>query len=184
MQGWPIIGQLQIGQKIQAIMCAGENYHANHHAFPGSARFDLEPHEIDIGFRTLKMMEKVGLVWNIKERRDLPARKELIDVRTSTIVTSPDQQPPNVSSTSSNLWDRFVRHPVDDSVAISELAYHAESETCRVYFRKARCWYEYHGMVPQQYVDLQNGEGCGGSVGAHFNKYVRKNFPFEKVVIK
>ena len=61
-------------------MCAGENYHANHHALPGSVQVAIAQGEIDIGFHMLKSMERLGLVWNNKEPHDLPPREELVQV--------------------------------------------------------------------------------------------------------
>lgn len=55
----------------------GESLHNNHHAFPGSANFAVEKGEVDLGYKVLKFFEKMGLVWNIREAKDLPPRKEL-----------------------------------------------------------------------------------------------------------
>lgn len=77
VEGAAIQGQNVGSGKILAIMSAGESYHNNHHGFPGSANLALKPGEIDIGWLTLKFMEKLGLVWHLKTKGDLPERPEL-----------------------------------------------------------------------------------------------------------
>jgi stearoyl-CoA desaturase (delta-9 desaturase) len=55
----------------------GECWHNNHHAFPGSAKLGLHAGELDPGWWVLKTLQKLGLVWNIKQPEDLPERHEL-----------------------------------------------------------------------------------------------------------
>jgi stearoyl-CoA desaturase (delta-9 desaturase) len=43
------------------LLVAGEELHNNHHAFPTSARFSMRPHEVDMGWLHLKVLEAVGL---------------------------------------------------------------------------------------------------------------------------
>jgi stearoyl-CoA desaturase (delta-9 desaturase) len=43
------------------LFLAGEELHNNHHAFPTSARFSHRPHEVDMGWLHLKVLEKLGL---------------------------------------------------------------------------------------------------------------------------
>lgn len=45
----------------------GEGWHNNHHAYPTSARHGLTWREIDINWMQIKILEKLGLAWNIKE---------------------------------------------------------------------------------------------------------------------
>jgi stearoyl-CoA desaturase (delta-9 desaturase) len=45
-----------------AFLTAGEGWHNNHHAFPGSARSGLRPHEIDPSWLALLIMKMFGLV--------------------------------------------------------------------------------------------------------------------------
>ena len=50
----------------------GEAYHNNHHAFPNSAQLGHRRREIDLGWYTLRGLEKLGLVYDVvrpKERR-------------------------------------------------------------------------------------------------------------------
>ena len=45
-----------------ALLTAGEGWHNNHHAFPGSARSGLKLHELDFSWLTLCVMRVFGLV--------------------------------------------------------------------------------------------------------------------------
>ncbi|MEK7337090.1 MAG: acyl-CoA desaturase, partial [Nitrospirota bacterium] len=47
----------------------GEGWHNNHHYYPASTRQGFYWWEVDMTYYCLKMMEKVGLVWDI---RDVP----------------------------------------------------------------------------------------------------------------
>ena len=49
----------------------GENWHRNHHSFPGSARLGLQWWQVDIGWYLICAMEAVGLASNVK----LPRRR-------------------------------------------------------------------------------------------------------------
>lgn len=48
-----------------AIPTMGEAWHNNHHAYPGSARIGLYPGQSDWGYAFVRMLERVGLAWNI-----------------------------------------------------------------------------------------------------------------------
>lgn len=48
-----------------AIPTMGEAWHNNHHAYPGSARIGLYPGQSDWGFALIRMLERLGLVWNV-----------------------------------------------------------------------------------------------------------------------
>jgi fatty-acid desaturase len=45
----------------------GEGWHNNHHAYPTSARHGLTWYELDINWLQLKVLEKIGLIWEMKE---------------------------------------------------------------------------------------------------------------------
>jgi stearoyl-CoA desaturase (Delta-9 desaturase) len=49
-----------------AIPTFGEAWHNNHHAFPNSAIFGLYWWQIDIGGGVIRLLEKLGLVWDVK----------------------------------------------------------------------------------------------------------------------
>ena len=50
-----------------ALLTAGEGWHNNHHAFPGSARSGLKRLEIDLSWLTLRVMKLCGLVSRMNE---------------------------------------------------------------------------------------------------------------------
>jgi len=55
----------------------GECWHNNHHAYPGSANLGLKNNQFDPGWQILKVLETVGLVWNIKTPDNLPKPENL-----------------------------------------------------------------------------------------------------------
>lgn len=59
---------------LVAAVTWGEGWHNNHHAHPVSARHGLTWYEVDLNWLQLKALEKVGLVWDMKEF-DLKAHK-------------------------------------------------------------------------------------------------------------
>lgn len=48
----------------------GEGWHNNHHAFPYSARFGLRWWQMDAGFLFIRLLERMGLVWNVRQPTD------------------------------------------------------------------------------------------------------------------
>jgi stearoyl-CoA desaturase (delta-9 desaturase) len=51
---------------IFGVLAFGEGWHNNHHAFPASARHGLAWWQFDSSYLVIKLMEKVGLVWNVR----------------------------------------------------------------------------------------------------------------------
>ncbi len=49
-----------------ALLTLGEGWHNNHHRFPASARQGLRWWEIDITYYGLKLLERLGLIWNLQ----------------------------------------------------------------------------------------------------------------------
>ena len=49
-----------------AIFSCGESWHNNHHAFQTSAKFGLKWWQIDLGYWLIKLLQLLGLVWNVK----------------------------------------------------------------------------------------------------------------------
>ena len=62
-----------------ALLAMGENWHNNHHAYPGSAKMGLSKGQWDPGWWVLKLFEKAGLAWNIITPKQLSVRAELVD---------------------------------------------------------------------------------------------------------
>lgn len=79
---WHLKGASVQGYNVgaAALVTFGECWHNNHHAFPGSAKLGLEQGQFDPGWWVLKVLEKIGLVWNLRLPADLPRRDELITV--------------------------------------------------------------------------------------------------------
>jgi stearoyl-CoA desaturase (delta-9 desaturase) len=51
---------------VMAWLAWGEGWHNNHHAFPYSAAFGLRWFEFDPGFLFIRLLEALGLAWNVK----------------------------------------------------------------------------------------------------------------------
>jgi stearoyl-CoA desaturase (Delta-9 desaturase) len=49
-----------------AVPTFGEAWHNNHHAFQSSAKFGLRWWQIDLGYWVIYVLEKLGLVWEVK----------------------------------------------------------------------------------------------------------------------
>jgi stearoyl-CoA desaturase (delta-9 desaturase) len=61
-----------------AIPTMGEAWHNNHHAFPGSARIGLNPGQSDWGYGFIRVLERLGLAWDIQTPETLPRRSAVI----------------------------------------------------------------------------------------------------------
>lgn len=80
---WHVDGAAVQGYNIpcMGLITMGECWHNNHHAFPGSAKLGLHHNETDPGWWVLRILEKIGLVWDIQEPNDLLPRSELKKVK-------------------------------------------------------------------------------------------------------
>jgi stearoyl-CoA desaturase (delta-9 desaturase) len=58
-----------------AIPTMGEAWHNNHHAYPGSARIGLYPGQSDWGFRLIKLLERLGLAWDVRTPETMEGRR-------------------------------------------------------------------------------------------------------------
>jgi len=72
------------------LLCAGEGFHNNHHAFPTSARHGLEWWQFDLTWCVIRLMERCGLAWNVKlpspamlERKRIARTKSEHDIENS-----------------------------------------------------------------------------------------------------
>ena len=59
---------------LLALPSFGESWHNGHHAFPASAVHGLERRQVDLSAATIRGLEKLGLVWDVK--RPEPAQVE------------------------------------------------------------------------------------------------------------
>jgi stearoyl-CoA desaturase (delta-9 desaturase) len=64
-----------------AIPSMGESWHNNHHAFPASARHGLYPGQLDLGYDFIRLLERLGLVWDVQTPETLPPRAGITAVR-------------------------------------------------------------------------------------------------------
>ena len=58
------------------LLLGGEELHNNHHAFPGSARFSVQPWEIDVGWLWIRLFRSLGLA-RVRASRRMPHRGRL-----------------------------------------------------------------------------------------------------------
>ncbi len=61
-----------------APLALGENFHNNHHAFPTSARHGLGRGQLDSSAAVIGLMERLGLVWDVKRPTEAQQAKKLI----------------------------------------------------------------------------------------------------------
>lgn len=61
-----------------ALLTHGEGWHNNHHAFPSSARQGLRWFEVDFTYYTLLMLEKLGIVWDLKSPSQAQIERKLL----------------------------------------------------------------------------------------------------------
>lgn len=61
-----------------AIPTMGEAWHNNHHAYPGSARIGLYGGQADWGFAFIRVLERMGLAWDIQTPETLSIKRPLI----------------------------------------------------------------------------------------------------------
>ena len=59
---------------VMAVLAWGEGWHNNHHAFPYSAAFGLRWFEFDPGYLLIKLLETLGLAWNVK----VPSQEKIV----------------------------------------------------------------------------------------------------------
>ncbi|OAN70355.1 fatty acid desaturase [Jannaschia sp. EhC01] len=81
-QGWEVQGLPVQGYNLPVLglLSFGESFHGNHHAFPHSAQLGLEGGQSDPGFWLIKVLEAIGLAWDVKGPASEPARDGLARV--------------------------------------------------------------------------------------------------------
>jgi len=78
-QHWLIPGAAVQGFNLPWLgwICMGENWHNNHHAYPGSAQLGLKAGESDPGWCVLKRLESLGLVKQLVTPDLITSRNDL-----------------------------------------------------------------------------------------------------------
>jgi stearoyl-CoA desaturase (delta-9 desaturase) len=61
----------------------GESWHNNHHAFPASARHGLDRFQFDVSWWTIRTLERLGLVWDV--RRPTAEQRDRRRIRTQPV---------------------------------------------------------------------------------------------------
>jgi fatty-acid desaturase len=62
-----------------ALLTFGEGWHNNHHAHPTSSRHGLMWYELDLTWMQIKLLEKVGLAWDVRVPRAEHIEMKLLD---------------------------------------------------------------------------------------------------------
>ena len=77
---WEVSAAAVQGHNVawSSLLTMGECWHNNHHAYPGSANMGLFPGQMDLGWSTLKILEHIGLVRDLKTPANLPGRIDLV----------------------------------------------------------------------------------------------------------
>lgn len=61
-----------------ALLTLGEGWHNNHHHYPATARQGFMWWEIDITYYLLKLMEKIGIIWNVRNVPKSVLQRDLV----------------------------------------------------------------------------------------------------------
>lgn len=79
---------------LLAIITLGEGWHNNHHYFQSSANQGFFWWEIDISYYTLKMLSKLGIVWDLKKPPEAVLYKNRVEDGDSIPALRPGQPAP------------------------------------------------------------------------------------------
>jgi stearoyl-CoA desaturase (delta-9 desaturase) len=55
----------------------GEGWHNNHHAYPSSARMGFRPWEVDLNYAILRLLARLGIVWDLRTPPEAIMRRPL-----------------------------------------------------------------------------------------------------------
>src|ERR1043166_5220028 len=69
---------------VLGVLCWGEGWHNNHHAFPNSARHGLRWWQLDLSYLAILLLSVLGLAWNVR----LPSPRNLLTKSTETQVAA------------------------------------------------------------------------------------------------
>jgi sn-1 stearoyl-lipid 9-desaturase len=78
-QGWAVDGVAVQGYNLRnlSLITFGESLHGNHHAFPRSARLALEDGQLDPGWWLIKLLQRLGLAWEVMQPKEIGEREGL-----------------------------------------------------------------------------------------------------------
>ncbi|GAB4819844.1 hypothetical protein N2152v2_006890 [Parachlorella kessleri] len=94
-------GDLSTNNSWLAIATFGESWHNNHHAFPFSARHGLEWWQVDIAWGVIRVLQFLGLAWDIRLPSEAQKRK-LATAAASGQVAAPEEEAEVVQADSSS----------------------------------------------------------------------------------
>jgi stearoyl-CoA desaturase (Delta-9 desaturase) len=69
---------------LLAVLGFGDGWHNNHHAFPQSARHGLRKGETDVSFDVIRIFEKLGWAWDIRQVSKKQIKQKLKTSRASS----------------------------------------------------------------------------------------------------
>lgn len=76
-----------------AILSWGEGWHNNHHAHPVSARHGLAWYEVDVNYYAIRLLQAVGLAWDVKVARLPKDSREIVAQETPDAVDISEAAP-------------------------------------------------------------------------------------------
>ncbi|MBL8670802.1 MAG: fatty acid desaturase, partial [Alphaproteobacteria bacterium] len=93
-QDWLVDGAVIQAHNVPwlAIPTMGESWHNNHHAFPNSARHGHYPEQIDLGWQFIRLLQWLGLAWNVKLPTNLPPRAGITPITSRALGAAAEGQ--------------------------------------------------------------------------------------------
>ncbi len=73
---------------IVAILTFGEGWHNNHHHYMSSARQGFAWYEVDISYISLRILSKLGIVWDLREPTQRALGKNLVATTTAAVAST------------------------------------------------------------------------------------------------
>jgi stearoyl-CoA desaturase (Delta-9 desaturase) len=73
---------------IVALVSLGEGWHHSHHAFPTSARHGLRRFQFDPSYAVIRVLERLGLVWNVKRPKASQIEAKRSNAGTGRLATA------------------------------------------------------------------------------------------------
>ncbi len=64
---------------LVGLVSNGEGWHNNHHAFPRSAAHGLRWWELDVTYLTIRVLKRLGLVWDVSLPKQAARKEQMID---------------------------------------------------------------------------------------------------------
>ena len=73
-------------------MSLGEGWHHSHHAFPTSARHGLQRLQFDPSYALIKLFERLGWAWNVKEPKPEQLEAKRVDAAPAPPAAEPQRR--------------------------------------------------------------------------------------------